>query len=97
MCNYFLPFHLFLQQNNHVEAPEEHPKKTKLFFIHAAENWNAEFYAKVNDNVYVNLGMWSLMICKIMNNIVHLRVALSLTCMLFHLKKQEACRLHENL
>lgn len=45
----------FIILNNHVEAPEEHPKKTKLFFIHAAENWNAEFYAKVNDDVYVNI------------------------------------------
>lgn len=26
-----------------------------MFFIHAAENWNAEFYAKVNDDVYVNI------------------------------------------
>ncbi|THG06112.1 hypothetical protein TEA_023262 [Camellia sinensis var. sinensis] len=40
---------------NHVEAPEELPKKTKLFFAHAAENWDAEFYAKVNDDVYVNI------------------------------------------
>jgi len=31
-------------------------KKTKSFFAHAVEHWDAEFYAKVNDNVYVNLG-----------------------------------------
>lgn len=24
------------------------------------DNWDAEFYAKVNDDVYVNLGMWFL-------------------------------------
>ncbi|KAI8012218.1 Phosphoenolpyruvate carboxylase 2 [Camellia lanceoleosa] len=35
------------------QAPEELPKKTKLFFAHAAENWDAEFYAKVNDDVYM--------------------------------------------
>lgn len=39
-----------------MEAPEELPKKTKLFFAHAADNWDAEFYAKVNDDVYVNIG-----------------------------------------
>ncbi|OVA01898.1 Glycosyl transferase [Macleaya cordata] len=37
------------------EAPEELPKKTKLFFAHAADTWDAEFYAKVNDAVYVNI------------------------------------------
>ncbi|KAL3834275.1 hypothetical protein ACJIZ3_009011 [Penstemon smallii] len=40
---------------NHVEAPEELPNKTKLFFAHAAENWDADFFAKVNDDVYVNV------------------------------------------
>ncbi|KAG4403930.1 hypothetical protein GLYMA_01G223851v4 [Glycine max] len=28
----------------------------KSFFIYAVGNWDAEFYAKVNDDVYVNLG-----------------------------------------
>ncbi|KAI8007615.1 Hydroxyproline O-galactosyltransferase HPGT1 [Camellia lanceoleosa] len=37
------------------QAPEELPKKTKLFFAHAAENSDAEVYAKVNDDVYVNI------------------------------------------
>lgn len=46
----------FLHQENHVEAPEELPNKTKLFFAHAAENWDADYYAKVNDDVYVNVG-----------------------------------------
>ena len=39
-----------------MEAPEELPKKTKWFFAHAAERWEAEYYAKVNDDVYVNIG-----------------------------------------
>ncbi|KAG6489955.1 hypothetical protein ZIOFF_051237 [Zingiber officinale] len=42
-------------QDNHVEASEEQPKKTKLFLAHAAEAWDAEFYAKINDDVYVNI------------------------------------------
>ncbi|KAI8007109.1 Hydroxyproline O-galactosyltransferase HPGT1 [Camellia lanceoleosa] len=37
------------------QASEELPKKTKLFFAHAAENWDGEFYAKVNDDVYINI------------------------------------------
>lgn len=44
-------------QDDHVEAPEENPKKTKLFFAYAAEIWEAEFYVKVNDDVYVKIGM----------------------------------------
>ncbi|BBG98348.1 Galactosyltransferase family protein [Prunus dulcis] len=45
----------FIILDTHVEAPEEFPKKAKLFFAHAAEEWNAEFYSKVNDDVYVNI------------------------------------------
>ncbi|KAB2598732.1 beta-1,3-galactosyltransferase 11 [Pyrus ussuriensis x Pyrus communis] len=45
----------FIILDTHVEAPKEFPKKTKLFFAHAAEKWNAEFYSKVNDDVYVNI------------------------------------------
>ncbi|PIA49195.1 hypothetical protein AQUCO_01300208v1 [Aquilegia coerulea] len=45
----------FMILENHVEAPEENSKKTKLFFAHAADTWDAEFYAKVNDDVYVNI------------------------------------------
>ncbi|XP_021890973.1 hydroxyproline O-galactosyltransferase HPGT1-like isoform X3 [Carica papaya] len=45
----------FIILDDHVEAPEQHPKKSKLFFIHAVENWDAEFYAKVNDDVYINI------------------------------------------
>ncbi|XP_055821644.1 hydroxyproline O-galactosyltransferase HPGT1-like [Solanum dulcamara] len=45
----------FIILNDHVESPKEQSKKTKSFFAHAVEHWDAEFYAKVNDNVYVNL------------------------------------------
>ncbi|KAG6782852.1 hypothetical protein POTOM_012277 [Populus tomentosa] len=47
----------FIVLDGQVEATEEQPKKSKLFFIHAVETWDAEFYAKVNDDVYVNIGM----------------------------------------
>ncbi|XP_058009694.1 hydroxyproline O-galactosyltransferase HPGT1 [Hevea brasiliensis] len=45
----------FIVLDGQVEATEEAPKKTKLFFINAVENWNAEFYVKVNDDVFVNI------------------------------------------
>ncbi|XP_048325827.1 hydroxyproline O-galactosyltransferase HPGT1 isoform X2 [Ziziphus jujuba] len=45
----------FIILDDHVEAPEEFPKKAKLFFANAANKWDAEFYAKVNDDVYVNV------------------------------------------
>ncbi|KAK4749719.1 hypothetical protein SAY87_027168 [Trapa incisa] len=45
----------FLLLEDHVEAPEETPKKAKLFFAYAAEKWDAEFYAKVKDDIYVNI------------------------------------------
>ncbi|KAA3475958.1 hydroxyproline O-galactosyltransferase HPGT1-like [Gossypium australe] len=38
-----------------VEAPGELPKKVKMFFSLAADKWDADFYAKVNDDVYVNI------------------------------------------
>ncbi|XVE58420.1 hypothetical protein DITRI_Ditri04bG0168400 [Diplodiscus trichospermus] len=38
-----------------VEAPRELPMKAKMFFALAADRWDAEFYAKVNDDVYVNI------------------------------------------
>ncbi|KAJ8764872.1 hypothetical protein K2173_010337 [Erythroxylum novogranatense] len=41
----------FIVLDGQVEAAEEHPKKAKLYFVHAVENWEAEFNAKVNDNV----------------------------------------------
>ncbi|KAK9143922.1 hypothetical protein Syun_013322 [Stephania yunnanensis] len=45
----------FIILDDHVEAPEEAPKKTKLFFSYAADKWDAEFFAKVNDDVFVNI------------------------------------------
>ena len=53
VCDFIL---IVFLQNDHVEAPEEQPKKTKLFFIHAVEHWDAEFYVKVNDDIYLNVG-----------------------------------------
>ncbi|KAJ6373671.1 hypothetical protein OIU78_029368 [Salix suchowensis] len=38
-----------------VEGTEDLPKKARLFFTYAAERWDAEFYAKVNDNIYVTI------------------------------------------
>ncbi|KAL3522617.1 hypothetical protein ACH5RR_015451 [Cinchona calisaya] len=34
----------FIILNDHVEVPEESLKKVKLFFAHAVEYWNVEFY-----------------------------------------------------
>ncbi|KAH9775229.1 hexosyltransferase [Citrus sinensis] len=45
----------FIILDDHVEAPEELAKKMKSFFVHAVEKWDAEFYTKVNDDVYVNI------------------------------------------
>ncbi|KAK3021888.1 hypothetical protein RJ639_047392 [Escallonia herrerae] len=44
----------FIILNDQVEAPELLPKKTKLL-VHAVEHWDAEFYVKVNDDIYVNI------------------------------------------
>lgn len=32
------------------------PKKAKYFFSSAIQNWDAEFYVKVDDNIDVDLG-----------------------------------------
>lgn len=45
----------FLILDHHVEAPKEFPNKAKLFFSYAVDKWDAEYYAKVNDDVYVNI------------------------------------------
>lgn len=58
MLYYKVVFILFFAlQDGQVEASEERPKKMKSFFIHAVENWDAEYYVKVNDDVFVNIGM----------------------------------------
>ncbi|KAF8114851.1 hypothetical protein N665_0033s0041 [Sinapis alba] len=45
----------FIILDDVVEAPEEASKKVKLFFAYAAERWDAQFYAKAIDNIYVNI------------------------------------------
>ncbi|XAR71001.1 Galactosylxylosylprotein 3-beta-galactosyltransferase [Bertholletia excelsa] len=39
----------------HEEAQEELPKKAKFFFSTAVQNWDADFYVKVDDNMVLNL------------------------------------------
>jgi hypothetical protein len=47
-------------QDDHIESDEELPTKTKSFFANAAETFDAAFYAKVNDDIYINVGMFHL-------------------------------------
>lgn len=47
---------LLVYQENHEEAQEELPKKVKFFFSAAVQNWDAEFYIKVDDNIDLDLG-----------------------------------------
>ncbi|XP_071686742.1 hydroxyproline O-galactosyltransferase HPGT1-like [Rutidosis leptorrhynchoides] len=58
----------FLILNDHVEAPEEQPKKTKLFFIDALKHWDAEFYVKVNDDIYLNIDALGSILSNHVNN-----------------------------
>lgn len=44
----------------HVEGYHELSAKTKAFFSTAVAEWDAEFYIKVDDDVHVNLGRFSL-------------------------------------
>ncbi|KAJ0802671.1 putative galactosylxylosylprotein 3-beta-galactosyltransferase [Helianthus annuus] len=44
----------FLILNDHVESLEQ-PIKTKSFFVDALQHWDAEFYVKVNDDIYLNV------------------------------------------
>lgn len=39
----------------HEEAQEELPKKGKFFFSTAVQNWDADFYIKVDDNINLDL------------------------------------------
>lgn len=52
MASYFF----MVYQENHEEAQEELPKKVKFFFSAAVQNWDAEFYVKVDDNIDLDLG-----------------------------------------
>ncbi|ERN04589.1 hypothetical protein AMTR_s00075p00098720, partial [Amborella trichopoda] len=54
----------FLILEDHVEVSEELSKKTKKFFVSAADTWDSDFYAKVNDDVYVNLDSLGAMLTK---------------------------------
>ncbi|KAF3781755.1 putative beta-1-3-galactosyltransferase 11 [Nymphaea thermarum] len=45
----------FIILDDYIEDSGELPRKTKSFFVQAADSWDAEFYAKVNDDVFVNL------------------------------------------
>ncbi|KHG07727.1 putative beta-1,3-galactosyltransferase 10 -like protein [Gossypium arboreum] len=45
----------FFILEGHEEAQEELPKKVKFFFSTAVQNWDAEFYVKVNDNIDIDL------------------------------------------
>ena len=47
---------VWVYQENHEEAQEELPKKVKFFFSAAVQNWDAEFYIKVDDNIDLDLG-----------------------------------------
>jgi hydroxyproline O-galactosyltransferase HPGT len=48
-------------QDDHIESDEELPTKTKSFFANAAGTFDAAFYAKVNDDIYINVGMFHLL------------------------------------
>lgn len=54
----------FLILENHVEGYDELPKKTKHFFSEAVSAWDADFYVKVDDDVYVNLNKLILMLTR---------------------------------
>ncbi|KAE8732806.1 putative beta-1,3-galactosyltransferase 9 [Hibiscus syriacus] len=45
----------FLILEGHEEAQEELPKKVKSFFSTAVQNWDAEFYVKVDDKIGIDL------------------------------------------
>ncbi|AQK52196.1 Hydroxyproline O-galactosyltransferase HPGT1 [Zea mays] len=49
-------------QDDHIESDEELPKKTKSFFANAANTFDAAFYAKVNDDIYINVDTLSAML-----------------------------------
>lgn len=45
----------FLILEDHEEGYDELPKKTKLFFSMAIARWDADFFLKIDDDVYINL------------------------------------------
>ncbi|XP_076959897.1 hydroxyproline O-galactosyltransferase HPGT3-like [Bidens hawaiensis] len=42
-------------RDGHEEADEELPKKAKFFFTTTVQNWDAEFYVKVDNNIALEL------------------------------------------
>ncbi|KAF8400591.1 hypothetical protein HHK36_013890 [Tetracentron sinense] len=52
---FIMGYTIFQTQDAHEEAQEEFPKKAKFFFSAAVENWDAEFYVKVDDNINLDL------------------------------------------
>lgn len=69
-----------------METPEELPNKPKLFFIHAVEHWDAEFYVKVNDDIYVNIGMKSMLFTLLRILYFYLAISLCFGLWLDHYK-----------
>ncbi|OIW03102.1 hypothetical protein TanjilG_07254 [Lupinus angustifolius] len=45
----------FMILEGHEEAQEELPKKAKIFFSTAVQNWDADFYVKVDDEINIDL------------------------------------------
>lgn len=41
---------------DHVEGYDELPDKTQIYFRTAIQTWDADFYFKVDDDVFINLG-----------------------------------------
>ncbi|KAL3684078.1 hypothetical protein R1sor_002100 [Riccia sorocarpa] len=52
----------FLILENHVEGDGEVARKTKFFLSTAVEHWDADFYVKVDDDVFVNIEMLGQML-----------------------------------
>eukprot|EP00249_Psilotum_nudum_P023633 c28943_g2_i2 orf=405-1241(-) len=46
----------FLILESHVEASEESANKAKNFFTSAVKLWDSDFYIKVDDDAFVNIG-----------------------------------------
>ncbi|CAM6102280.1 unnamed protein product [Calypogeia fissa] len=52
----------FLVLENHVEGEDEVARKTKHYFASAFETWDADYYIKVDDDVFVNVEMLGAML-----------------------------------
>ncbi|KAG9143438.1 hypothetical protein Leryth_025584 [Lithospermum erythrorhizon] len=58
----------FMILEDHREAPEQDSKRVKLFFAHAVDHWDAEFYVKVNDDIYVNIDSLGALLASHLDN-----------------------------